>query len=85
MALPRQPIMHPKTSLKKRSILVAGHATSISLEEEFWTVLKGIADQRHLSLNQLVADIDSGRNGNLSSALRVFVLGDLLARLEGKG
>ena len=60
--------------LKKRSILIAGHATSVSLEEEFWTALKRIADRSDVSLNRLIAEVDSGRDGNLSSALRVFVL-----------
>ncbi len=61
-------------TLKKRSILIAGHATSVSLEEEFWTALKGIAERSGLSLNRLIAEVDSSRDGNLSSALRVFVL-----------
>ncbi|MBC7908795.1 MAG: ribbon-helix-helix domain-containing protein [Rhodospirillaceae bacterium] len=62
--------------LKKRSIIIAGHATSVSLEPEFWDALKEIAEERALSLNQLVAEIDQGRAGNLSSAIRVFVLGE---------
>jgi len=61
--------------LKKRSILIAGHATSVTMEPEFWDALKDIADARGLSINQLVAEIDLGRDGNLSSAIRVFVLG----------
>lgn len=65
------------TTLKKRSILIAGHATSVSLEEEFWTALKGIADRSGISLNRLIAEVDATRDGNLSSALRVFVLGRL--------
>lgn len=63
--------------LKKRSIVIAGHATSVSLEPEFWDALKDIAEKRALSLNQLVAEIDQGREGNLSSAIRVFVLGEV--------
>ena len=62
------------SSLRKRSVTVAGHATSFSLEEEFWQDLQRIARQRNLSLNALVSSIDAGRAGNLSSALRVFVL-----------
>jgi predicted DNA-binding ribbon-helix-helix protein len=61
-------------SLRKRSVTVAGHPTSFSLEEEFWQDLQRIAHQRNLSLNALVSSIDAGRAGNLSSALRVFVL-----------
>ncbi|MBC7950600.1 MAG: ribbon-helix-helix domain-containing protein [Rhodospirillaceae bacterium] len=65
--------------LKKRSIVIAGHATSVSLEPEFWDALKEIAEKRAVSLNQLVAEIDQGRAGNLSSAIRVFVLGEVRA------
>ncbi len=62
------------TTIKKRSVLIAGHATSLSLEAEFWSALQEIARKRGLSLNRLVASVDVGRTGNLSSALRVFVL-----------
>ncbi|MFC7053750.1 ribbon-helix-helix domain-containing protein [Hansschlegelia quercus] len=59
----------------KRSIVVAGHKTSVSLEDAFWTALKDIAKERRQSLRGLVAEIDSGRRGgNLSSAVRLFVL-----------
>lgn len=60
--------------VKKRSVVIAGHATSLSLEAEFWAALQEIARRRGLSLNRLVASVDAGRAGNLSSALRVFVL-----------
>lgn len=63
--------------VKKRSIMIAGHATSVSLEEEFWDVLKDLAEARGESVNQMVAAIDAGRDGNLSSAIRVFVLNSL--------
>lgn len=63
--------------LKKRSLQVAGHATSVSLEDEFWAELADIAARRGLSLNQLVTEIDTGRAGNLSSALRLLVLREL--------
>jgi len=66
--------------MKKRSILIAGHATSVSLEEEFWVDLKAIALRRKLSLNRLVAEVDSRRSGNLSSALRLLVLAEAKAR-----
>lgn len=58
----------------KRSIRIAGHSTSISLEPEFWNELKRIAALDNCSLNQLVMSVDKNRTGNLSSALRVFVL-----------
>jgi len=60
--------------IRKRSVLIAGHATSVSLEDAFWTALKSIARGRGISLNQMITDIDRGRGGNLSSAIRVFVL-----------
>ena len=60
--------------IRKRSVLIEGHATSLSLEAEFWAALKEIARRRGSSLNQLVAGVDATRAGNLSSALRVFVL-----------
>lgn len=59
----------------KRSLLIAGHRTSISLEDAFWRRLRGIAAERGLSLNRLAAMIDASRgSANLSSAIRVFVL-----------
>jgi predicted DNA-binding ribbon-helix-helix protein len=66
-------------TIRKRSVIVAGHRTSVSLEPEFWTALRDIAERRSLSINALVAEVDKGRNGNLSSALRVFVLATLQA------
>ena len=64
-----------KSSVAKRSIVVGGHKTSVSLEEPFWTALKEIAVQRGATLSQLVKDIDAGReHSNLSSAIRLFVL-----------
>lgn len=68
--------------MKKRSIKIAGHSTSISLEEPFWIVLKQLADEEKLSLNALVERVDKQRdNTNLSSALRLFVLAELQRRL----
>ena len=64
-----------KSAVVKRSIVIAGHKTSISLEEEFWKGLKEIAISRHMTLSDLVGAIDSGRrHGNRSSAIRLFVL-----------
>ena len=60
--------------IKKRSVSIAGHATSLSLEAEFWSALQEVARMRGLSLNRLVASVDAARAGNLSSTLRVFVL-----------
>jgi predicted DNA-binding ribbon-helix-helix protein len=59
----------------KRSLVIAGHRTSVSLEDAFWRRLRRIAAERGLSINRLVAMIDASRGGaNLSSATRVFVL-----------
>jgi predicted DNA-binding ribbon-helix-helix protein len=59
----------------KRSVDIAGHRTSFSLEAEFWAALKEIAARRGTPLRRLVAEIDAGRGArNLSSAIRVFVL-----------
>ncbi len=60
--------------LKKRSILIAGHASSVSLEQEFWDALKAMADDMGQSVNHAVTAIDADRQGNLSSAIRVRVL-----------
>ncbi len=60
--------------IKKRSIVIDGHKTSVSLEAEFWQSLKQIAAKRGIRLNALVAEVDRTREGNLSCALRVFVL-----------
>jgi predicted DNA-binding ribbon-helix-helix protein len=58
----------------KRSVRIAGHATSISLEPAFWDALCEIASGRRMSVNALITTIDAGRDGNLSSAIRIFVL-----------
>lgn len=65
---------HDGGGLRKRSVVIAGHATSVSLEAEFWEALAGIARARGVSVNALVAEVDATRAGNLSSSLRVFVL-----------
>jgi predicted DNA-binding ribbon-helix-helix protein len=64
-----------KSPVVKRSIVIAGHKTSVSLEDAFWSGLKDIASARDLTLSELVATIDTDRRqGNLSSAIRLFVL-----------
>ncbi|MGH6665765.1 MAG: ribbon-helix-helix domain-containing protein [Pseudolabrys sp.] len=64
-----------KSPVVKRSIVIAGHKTSVSLEDAFWQCLKEIAGSRDLTLSDLVASIDTDRHqGNLSSAIRLFVL-----------
>ena len=63
----------------KRSLSIAGHRTSLSLEPEFWEALQAAASARGLTASALVAEIDQTRGGrNLSSAVRVWILKDLL-------
>jgi predicted DNA-binding ribbon-helix-helix protein len=66
--------------LRKYSVRIAGHPTSISLEPEFWQAFGRIAARRGTSTNGLIGEIDAARAGNLSSAIRLFVLADLEAR-----
>jgi predicted DNA-binding ribbon-helix-helix protein len=64
-----------KSQVVKRSIIIAGHKTSVSLEDAFWDALKEIATLKDKTLSDLVADIDATRSqGNLSSAIRLYVL-----------
>jgi predicted DNA-binding ribbon-helix-helix protein len=64
-----------KSSVLKRSVVLDGHKTSISLEEAFWKGLKDIAERQHQSLSEMIGGIDAVREqGNLSSAVRLFVL-----------
>jgi predicted DNA-binding ribbon-helix-helix protein len=75
-----------KSKVVKRSIVIAGHKTSVSLEEAFWRALKAIAADRRMTMSDLVGAIDSGRqHGNLSSAIRLFVLEHYQARLNSDG
>lgn len=63
--------------MKKKSVVLFGHATSVSLENEFWQALQNIADNRQTSVSALIAQIDKNRTTNLSSAIRVFILKQL--------
>ncbi len=67
--------------LKKRSVRIAGHDTSITLEEPFWLALQEIASEEKLSINKLIAKVDDDRKGNLSSALRLYILQHLQDQL----
>jgi predicted DNA-binding ribbon-helix-helix protein len=71
-----------KSTVFKRSIVVAGHKTSISVEEAFWSGIKEISGARSMTLSQLVSEIDANRNqgNNLSSAIRQFVLDHFKSR-----
>jgi predicted DNA-binding ribbon-helix-helix protein len=73
-----------KSPVVKRSIVIAGHKTSVSLEDAFWKGLKEIAGGRDVTLSDLVSTIDSDRrHGNLSSAIRLFVLDYYRAQIPG--
>ena len=61
----------------KRSVKIAGHATSVSIEKPFWDEFRTLADKQHKSLNALVTEIDEARSINLSSAIRLYVLESL--------
>ncbi len=75
-----------KSPVVKRSIVIAGHKTSVSLEDAFWNGLKDIAVNRRMTLSDLVGTIDTERQqGNLSSAIRLFVLEYYQARTNGNG
>lgn len=73
------------TDIVKRSVVIAGHRTSVSLEPAFWDALKELAQRRALSINKLIAEIDRDRAGNLSSAIRVYVLRAVRAEREEAG
>jgi predicted DNA-binding ribbon-helix-helix protein len=73
------------TTVTKRSVVIAGRKTSISLEDEFWHGLKAIARQHQRTLSAVVGEIDQSRRGNLSSAIRVFVFGNLCSQMPGAG
>jgi len=66
----------------KRSVVIAGHKTSVSLEDAFWDGLKDIGRGHKMTLSDLVSDINTRRlDGNLSSAIRLFVLAHFRAQL----
>ena len=74
-----------KSQVVKRSIVIAGHKTSVSLEDAFWNGLREIADRRDETLSVLVASIDADRqHTNLSSAIRLFVLASYRNRVADR-
>jgi predicted DNA-binding ribbon-helix-helix protein len=87
-ALAVQPPLKPqeskvKSEIKKRSAVIAGHKTSVSMEDRFWLLLEKIAIAANTTRNNLIADIDSDRKHyNLSSAIRVFVLDHYVERVN---
>ena len=71
--------------MKRRSIVVGGHKTSVSLEDDFWAALREIALRDRTTLSGLVGSIDSQRqHGNLSSAVRLFVFNHYRQRIEAE-
>jgi predicted DNA-binding ribbon-helix-helix protein len=73
-----------KPFIAKRSVVVGGHKTSVSLEDPFWSSIREIAHAQGTTVSKLIADIDKTREqNNLSSAIRVFVLNYILNRGSG--
>lgn len=66
--------------IRKRSVRVAGHRTSVSVEDVFWDELKAIAARTGISVSSIIEAIDRDRQGNLSSAIRLYVVSDLKTR-----
>ena len=66
----------------KHSVRIAGHQTSISLERKFWQLLTEIAKRRDISINELITEIDQNRTGNVSRAIRLYVLDDLIRKVQ---
>jgi predicted DNA-binding ribbon-helix-helix protein len=64
----------PKSTVVKHSVYIRGQKTSISLEDVFWDALGEIASERNITRKELLEEVDQQRDGNLSSALRVFAL-----------
>lgn len=65
--------------MKKRSVKIAGHPTSITMEDEFWVALKAIAERQNRPLASLIVEVDATRGDrNLSSALRIYILENYL-------
>jgi len=75
--------MNMKSPIAKRSIVIAGHKTSVSIEDQFWHALKDIARDQQMSLSTVVLNIRTGRQGNLSSSIRLYVLDRLRAQVRG--
>jgi predicted DNA-binding ribbon-helix-helix protein len=73
-----------KSPITKRSVVIGGHKTSVSLEEPFWTAVREIAGHQQKTVSGLLRQIDlERRNANLSSAIRVYVLENMRSQAEG--
>ncbi len=73
------------SGLQRRTLTVSGHRTSVALEPVFWRQLAAIAESRNLSVAAVITEIDSGRAGNLASAIRVHIVERLLAASASRG
>ena len=74
-----------KSTVVKRSVVIAGHKTSLSVEDPFWNAIREIAKERGLTVSRLIELIDlDRREGNLSSTIRLFVLAVFRERFEGR-
>ena len=74
-----------KSPIVKRSVIIGGHKTSVNLEDAFWSELKEIAHSQRVTVSKLIAQIDDTRQqGNLSSALRLYLLEHMRSRGKGK-
>lgn len=82
MAAPDSGPPKPRFVVRKRSVKLQGHATSVSVEDAYWAELRRMASELDITIGTLVERIDAARDGaNLSSALRLAVLADLKAKL----
>jgi predicted DNA-binding ribbon-helix-helix protein len=73
-----------KSPVVKRAVVVDGHKTSISIEDDFWIALKEIAQSRNVTLSKLITGIDAAReHSNLSSSIRTFVLEHFRSKSKG--
>ena len=73
------------THTTKRSVRLAGHQTSVSIEDAFWDQLTRIAREQDLSINRLITQLDADRTGNLSSAIRIYVLSQVIETRSTQG
>jgi predicted DNA-binding ribbon-helix-helix protein len=74
-----------KSAITKRSVIIGGHKTSVSLEEPFWTAVREIAGHQQMTVSNLLRQIDlERRNANLSSAIRVYVLENVRSQVAGE-
>lgn len=68
----------PRTKIRKRSVTIAGHRTSVSLEQGFWLVLEEIARHKGKSVTRIISEVDHAKKSSLSAALRIFILDHLM-------